>query len=223
MDVSDELFKLKDEEYKRFHAKLIPNIDPECIIGVRTPVLRKFAKEFYKTGEYAEFLNSLPHKYYEENNLHAFLIEQIKDFDTALQETEKFLPYVDNWATCDMFMPKVFKKNKDKLNIKQWINSGKTYTVRFGLGCFMSLYLDEDFDTEYLDIAAAVDTDEYYINMMIAWYFATALAKQYEKTVPYIEKKCLKPWIHNKTIQKAIESNRISKETKEYLKQFKIR
>lgn len=222
MNICEELFKLKDEEYKKFHAKLIPNISPEFIIGVRTPVLRKFAKDFYKTGEYGDFLNRLPHKYYDENNLHAFLVEQIKDFNTALAETEKFLPYIDNWATCDMFMPKVFKKNKDKLHITQWTASEKTYTVRFGIKCLMSFYLDEDFDTKYLDTAAEIDSDEYYVNMMIAWYFATALAKQYEKTVPYIEKNRLKPPIHNKAIQKAAESGRISKETKEYLKKFKI-
>lgn len=220
MNVTEELFKLKDEEYKNFHAKLIPNINPELIIGVRIPVLRKFARAFYKTGECAEFLNMFPHKYYEENNLHAFLIEQITDFETALSETEKFLPYIDNWATCDSFMPRVFRKNKDKLNISQWIKSDSVYTVRFGIGCLMSLYLDEDFDTKYLDMAAEINSDEYYVNMMIAWYFATALAKQYEKTVPYIEEKRLNVKVHNKAIQKARESKRIPKEVKEYLKKF---
>ena len=225
MDIQNELFKMQDKAYKSFHSKLIPTIDSDLIIGVRIPVLRKFAKELSKTSESREFINNLPHKYYEENNLHAFIIEQIKDFDEVLEETEKFLPYIDNWATCDSFLPKIFKKNPDKLlpYVKKWIRSGRTYTVRYGIGILMSLYLDNEFKAEYLELVASVKSDEYYVNMMIAWYFATALAKQYDYAVPFITEYKLTPQVHNKTIQKSVESLRITKDTKEFLKSYKIR
>ena len=222
--VREKLFQLKDEDYKKFHEKLIPNIKSENIIGIRTPVLRKFAHEFAKMPESEEFLKNLPHKYYEENNLHAFLIEVIKDFDTAVSETERFLPYIDNWATCDVFCPKSFKKNTDKLlsYAMKWIKSEHTYTVRYGIGMLMRFYLDEEFSPEYMKTVSEVESDEYYINMMIAWYFATALAKQRDCAMTYFENKSLPQWVHNKAIQKARESFRIDRETKEYLKTLKI-
>ncbi|MDY3928871.1 MAG: DNA alkylation repair protein [Clostridia bacterium] len=224
MNVREELFKLGDEKYREFHAKLIPTVDKNLIIGVRIPELRKFARNYFKSGEYEEFLTQLPHKYYEENNLHAFLIEQIKDFEKAIDETEKFLPYIDNWATCDSFSPKIFKKNKEQLltYIRKWISSDATYTVRYSIGLLMNLFLDEDFESEYNKIVSEVRSDEYYINMMIAWYFATALAKQYNETLPYITEHKFDKWVNNKIIQKAVESYRIEKETKEFLKGFKL-
>ncbi len=223
MNIEKELFKLKDLKYKEFHARLMPTINSDLIIGVRIPALRKFAKDFSKTEESNVFLNSLPHKYYEENNLHAFLIEEIKDFDVALKETEKFLPYIDNWATCDSFFPKVFKNHKEEMAKKayEWIDSGKTYTVRYGIGILMRLFLDEDFNVLYLKKVAEIKSEEYYIKMMIAWYFATALAKQYDYAHKYLLNNKLDLWTHNKTIQKAVESFRIPKETKEYLKTLK--
>ena len=222
-DLQNRLFAMQDLKYKEFHQKLIPNVDPDLVIGVRTPELRKFAKEFSKTGESEQFLKSLPHKYYEENNLHAFLIEQLKDFNLAIEETERFLPYVDNWATCDMFSPKVFKKNTDKLliKIKEWLNSDKVYTVRYAIGLLMKLYSDDKFSPEYPKMVANIVSDEYYINMMRAWYFATLLCKQYDVAITYIEDKRLDSWTHNKAIQKAVESNRISKEVKTYLKSMR--
>ena len=225
MDIQKELFCLKDDAYRDFHARLIPNIDKERIIGVRTPALRKFAAGICKKPEAEAFLHLLPHKYYEENNLHAFLIEKEKDFDAAASLTENFLPYIDNWATCDSFLPKAFKKNPGKTlpYIYKWIKSDKTYTVRYAIGLLMSLFLDDDFKEEYAELVCAVKSDEYYINMMIAWYFATALAKQYECAVKYIENKCLEKWVHNKTIQKAIESRRISDDKKAYLRSLKIK
>lgn len=223
-DLQKELFSMQDEAYKSFNSKLLPTVNPDSVIGIRIPVLRKFAKDFSKKPEALEFLKILPHRYFDENNLHAFLIESIKDYDIALSETKRFLPYIDNWATCDMFLPKVFKKNPEKLlsEIKQWIKSDLTYTVRYAIGLLMSIYLDEHFSPDYLALVSEVHSDEYYINMMIAWYFATALAKQYETAITYITDYKLDPWVHNKTIQKAIESSRISNETKEYLKSFKI-
>jgi len=215
-----QLFSLQDKGYKSFHEKLIPTINPELVIGVRTPVLRKFAKEFSKSDDAKSFLEELPHKYYEENNLHAFIVQKEKDFNKALSLTEKFLPYIDNWATCDCFSPKVFKKHTKELlpHVKRWINSGETYVVRYGIKTLMDFYSDENFSEEYLKIVASVKSEEYYVNMMISWYFATLMAKQYEKTVPYIEKRLLPKWVHNKTIQKCIESYRIPKEIKDYLK-----
>lgn len=224
-NIQKELFSMQDLGYKEFHSRLIPNINPDTIIGVRTPELRKYARSFARQPEAEEFLNTLPHKYYEENNLHAFLVETIKDYDKALFETERFLPFIDNWATCDMFLPKVFKKHTDTLifKIKEWLKSSHTYTVRYGTGLLMSLYLDEHFSNEYLELVSAVRSDEYYINMMLAWYFATALAKQYDAAIPYIEEKKLDKWVHNKAIQKAIESRRIDNETKLYLRGLKIK
>lgn len=225
MTVAERLLELQDLKYRDFNSKLIPSVDPELVIGVRTPELRKFAREFAKDSESAVFLGELPHKYYEENCLHAFVIEQIKDFDTAVKMTEEFLPYIDNWATCDMFFPKIFSKNADALLplIKKWIKSDKTYTVRYAIGLLMRMYLDDKFSEEYLALVASVKSEEYYINMMIAWYFATALAKQYDSTIPYIAEKRLSPWIHNKSIQKSIESRRISADTKAYLRTLKIK
>lgn len=216
---------MQDLEYKKFHSKLIPTVSHELVIGVRTPQLRKFSKEFSKTEESKIFLASLPHKYYEENNVHAFVIEQIKDYETALYETEQFLPFIDNWATCDMFQPKIFRKNKEKLivNIRKWIQSDSTYTVRYGINQLMNLYSDDDFSPEFPELVAGIKSDEYYINMMRAWYFATALSKQYSTCIKYIEEKKLDKWTHNKTIQKAIESYRIDKEIKNYLRTLKVK
>lgn len=223
MDIQQRLFQLQDKAYGEFTAKLIPNIAPELIIGVRTPKLRKLAKEVFKSGEAAEFMSALPHEYYEEDNLHGFLIEQIRDFDSCTQALDSFLPYVDNWATCDSMRPKVLGKHKKELleHIKGWISSGHTYTVRFGTGMLMCHFLDGDFKPEYLDWAN-VESEEYYVNMMCAWFYATALAKQYEAVLPYFEEKKLPKWVHNKAIQKARESFRVNKEQKDYLKTLKI-
>lgn len=224
-DIRDKLFELADRKYKEFHEKLIPNVNPDFVIGVRTPVLRKLAKEINADADIHLFLEELPHAYYEENNLHAFIIEYIKDFDECILAVEEFLPYVDNWATCDMMSPKVFKKHLPELFVKinEWIASDKVYTVRFGIGMLMKYFLDERFLPEYNEIPASVDSDEYYVKMMIAWYYATALAKQYDATIPYIENKRLSIWIHNKAISKAVESRRITEEQKVYLKSLKIK
>ena len=222
--VQKELFEMQDKGYREFHSKLIPNIDPARIIGVRTPQLRSYAKQFGKRPEAGAFLRQLPHTYYEENNLHAFLIEQIKDYDSCVAEWNRFLPYVDNWATCDMPSPKVFKKHLPELltQIRQWMNSGETYTVRFGIGMLMRLYLEpESFSPEYPKWVAAVRSDEYYVNMMVAWYFATALAKQWEAVILYIKERRLSQWCHNKSIQKAVESHRITLEQKNYLRSLR--
>ncbi|MBR4240652.1 MAG: DNA alkylation repair protein [Eubacterium sp.] len=223
--IENFLFENQDKEYRDFQSKLIPDIEKENFIGVRTPALKKFAKEMLKTGEYAGFLCDLPHKYFDENQLQAFIISGIKDFDSCVGEVENFLPFVDNWATCDQLSPKCFSKNKKELlkYIEKWIKSDKTYSVRFAIKMLMSHFLDGDFDEKYLKTVSAVNSDEYYINMMIAWYFATALAKQYEKALPYIENKVLDIWTHNKAIQKATESYRITPEQKEYLKTLKIK
>ncbi len=225
MDIQKELFKLQDKSYRDFHAKLMPTVDKELIIGIRTPHLRTFAKSIKDTKEAHCFLNTLPHKYYEENNLHAFLLEGITDFDTALSKAEEFLPYIDNWATCDSFMPKVFSKNTDALltKIYLWLKSDKPYTIRYAIGLLMKLYLDEHFKAEYPQLVAGIKSEHYYVKMMQAWYFATALAKQYDAAIKFIEENHLYPWTHNKTIQKALESYRIGKETKEYLKSLKIK
>ena len=222
-DIQKRLFSLSDKEYKKFNSSLIPTVDKSKVIGVRTPALRKFAKEL-KADERREFLRALPHEYYEENNLHGYIIEGIQDYDKCIEELEKFLPYIDNWATCDTLSPKVFRKNTDKLlkNIKNWLQSSHVYTVRFGVCMLMKYYLEENFSTEYHDMLIGIQTNEYYVNMVIAWYFATALSKQYEKTLPYVEKKKLPAWTHNKAIQKAVESYRIPPEQKAYLKTLKI-
>lgn len=222
-EIQDLLFSLQDTKYRDFHSKLMPTIDYETIIGVRTPDLRKQVKELSKRQDIGEFMGALPHDYYEENNLHAFLVEQIKDYEECMERLEAFLPYVDNWATCDAMTPKVFKKHKAELleKIPDWINSKHTYTIRFGIEMLMKFYLDEDFDEKYLDWVAAVRSEEYYVNMMIAWYFATALAKQYDAALPYITENRLADWTHNKAIQKAVESYRITPEQKTYLKTLK--
>lgn len=219
-EIRSKLISLGDDSYRDFHSKLIPTVDKSKIIGVRTPVLREFSKELYKQGGYEDFFKALPHKYYDEDNLHAFLIEKEKDFSKCIALIDEFLPYVDNWATCDMFSPKCFKKEKAKLYDKalQWIKNDKTYVVRYGIGCLMKYFLDEAFNENHLKIVSEIESDEYYINMMIAWYFATALAKQYESTIGYIVDRRLPIWIHNKTIQKAVESSRISSDTKAYLR-----
>ena len=224
-EIQNFLFENQDMEYRDFQSKLIPNVDKSYFIGVRTPVLRKYAKELLKTGDIGVFLNELPHEYFDENQLHAFILSGIKDFGECIAELEKFLPYINNWATCDQLSPKCFAKNKAELlkYINKWIKSDKTYTVRFAIGMLMSHFLDTDFDEKYLDTVAAVKSEEYYINMMIAWYFATALAKQYESTLPYIENKALDKWTHNKAIQKAVESYRITDEHKKYLRTLKIK
>ena len=203
--------------------KIIPTIDPGSIIGVRTPELRSMAKDALKAGNYMDFLEDLPHKYFEENQLHAFIISGIKDLNECMEELEKFLPYVDNWATCDQMSPKIFRKHKDVLftHIKEWIKSDKPYTIRFGVGMLMEHFLDEDYDPQYPEMVAGIRSEEYYVNMMIAWYFATALAKQYDSILPFIEDKRLDDWTHNKAIQKSVESRRITEEQKLYLKSLK--
>ena len=223
MNITEQLFSMQDEKYKLFNCKLIPTVDPDTLIGVRVQMLRKLAKELNGTTEAQAFLSELPHKYYEENNLHAFLIALMKDYDNCIAELEQFLPYIDNWATCDGLSPKVFKKHLPELleHIKVWIASAETYTVRFAIGMLMQLYLDDAFDKQYTDLVAAVQSKEYYVNMMRAWYFATALAKQYDTAVMYLENQRLDVWTHNKTIQKAIESYRITDEQKQYLRSLK--
>lgn len=224
-DIRDELFKMQDIGYRDFNSKLIPTVKKEDMIGVRTPELRKYAKKLLKEEGVEDFLHSLPHKYFDENQLHAFIISEIKDFKFCIDELINFLPYLDNWATCDQLSPKIFKKYRNDLlpHIYEWLKSDKTYTVRFGIGMLMEHFLDEDFKTEYPEMVAAVRSEEYYINMMTAWYFATALAKQYESILPFIEGNKLDTWTHNKSIQKAIESNCINAEQKNYLKGLKIK
>ena len=223
--ITDELFKLADPKYKEFHSSLVPNVDASSLIGVRVPNVRKLAKEFSKTGDVKGFFAEVPHTYYEENNLHMYLIETIKDYDECVYEIEKFLPYINNGGVCDGHSFKPFEKNKDRLfiKIKEWVASKETYTIRFGLNMLMRYFLDDDFTEECNDIAAAVTSEEYYVNMMVAWYFATALAKQYDATIGYIEDKKLSIWTHNKTIQKAIESYRITNEQKDYLRTLRIK
>ena len=224
-EIRQGLFALKDEKYKEFQKKLIPTVDENTVIGVRTPVLRKYAKDVSGTPGAVIFMQTLPHEYYEENNLHGMLIETMKDYDECIAYLDEFLPYVDNWATCDLISPRVFKKHKDELlvKIKEWMASDRVYTIRFGMEMLMTHFLDEDFKPEYLGMAADVHSEEYYVNMMIAWFFATALAKQYEASLPYIENHCMDRWTHNKTIRKAIESYRITDEQKRYLKSLKIK
>ncbi len=221
--VRERLFALQDEKYREFHSALMPTARKEKIIGVRVPELRKLSKDLFRNGTGEEFIKILPHTYYEEDNIHAFVVEQIKDFDVCLQETERFLPYIDNWATCDMFSPKVFAKHTDVIFGKslEWIVSDKIYTIRYGIGMLMRYFLDENFKEDVLKIVSDIKSDEYYVNMMIAWFFATALAKQFDSAIEYIESGKLDIWVHNKTIQKATESNRISAETKKYLRTLK--
>ena len=222
--LQEELFKLQDIAYRDFHSSLMPGVDKEAVIGVRIPVLRKFAKEYAKSGETEQFMRELPHKYYEENNLHMMIIGQIKDYVECISELEKFLPYIDNWATCDMLAVKVVKNHLDSFikEVCRWMESDCTYTIRFGIGMLMRYYLGDEFRIEYPRKVALVQSDEYYVNMMRAWYFATALAKQYDQILPFIEERKLDVWTHNKSIQKAIESYRITPEQKVYLKTLKI-
>jgi 3-methyladenine DNA glycosylase AlkD len=223
-DIETELLRLRDEKYADFQQNLTPTHSREHFIGVRTPELKKLAKELGKRGDTAEFLNSLPHRYFEEDQLHSFIISGEKDFGRCIEMTEAFLPYADNWATCDQLNPKVFAKHREELlpYIGKWLASGHTYTVRFGIGCLMRFFLGEDFRTEYAERVVAVNSEEYYINMMRAWYFATALAKNYDEVLPFIKDKRLDKWTHNKTIQKAVESYRITDEQKQYLRSLKI-
>ena len=222
-DIRKNLLSMQDEKYRSFQVKLFPTVDPETVIGVRTPELRSYAKTLLKKEGISTFLSDFPHKYFDENQLHAFIISEIKDYDRCIEEVNRFLPYVDNWATCDQMSPKVFKKHRLQLldQIRIWLKSDKTYMIRFAIGMLMEHYLDDDFDIRYPDMVAAIRSDEYYVNMMIAWYFATALAKQYEAILPFIEDRKLDIWTHNKAIQKAVESYRISPEQKDYLKRLK--
>lgn len=225
--ITDGLFALKDENYRRFHAKLIPDIPIDNIIGVRTPVLRKYAKEVAKLPETNIFLESLPHIYYEENNLHGALLSLLypKDIIAFMEQLVHFLPYVDNWATCDMLSPKIFKKHLSYVyeRVQKWLQSDAVYTIRFGIVTLLGFYLDDAFEPEMLQLVANVRSEKYYVNMAVAWYFSMALVKQYDATLPYIQNRVLEPWTHNKSIQKAIESRRIPQETKAYLRGLKIR
>lgn len=222
--ITAELFRLQDRKYAAFQAKLIPTADPDRIIGVRTPELRAFARELAGGGEAEEFLAALPHRYFDEDQLHAFVISQERDFDKCIDSVETFLPFIDNWATCDQLSPKAFKKEPERLlpYIDHWIRSDKVYTVRFAIGMLMQHFLDRRFDPRYPDMVAAVRSEEYYINMMVAWYFATALAKQYDAILPYLEERRLDGWTHNKAIQKSVESFRITAAQKAYLRTLKI-
>ena len=224
-NIEKDLFKLQDKKYRELQSKILPNLDANTIIGVRTPDLKKYAKKLFKENNYESFINDLPHKYYEENQLHAFIISDIKDYDECLSCFKKFLPYIDNWSTCDQSTPKAFSKNLDSLlkEIKGWIKSKETYTIRFGISMLMRNYLDSNFKVDYLEMVSKIKSDEYYVNMMRAWYFATALAKQYDKTISYIENNKLDPWTHNKAIQKAIESYRVTDEHKDYLRSLRIK
>ena len=216
-EIQKHLFELQDIKYRDFHT------DKETVIGIRVPVLRKYAKSIAGTELSEKFIKELPHHYYEENNLHMMLITRIKDYDRCISEIERFLPYIDNWATCDFPAPKCFENHKEELLpvIKCWIASSETYTIRYGIGMLMRLYLDEDFEPEYVKLVAGVESDEYYVNMMIAWYMATALAKQWDAVIPYIEEHRMSDWVHRKTIQKAVESYRITDEQKRYLKGYR--
>ena len=228
MTIAERLFQYQDKEYREFQSRLVPNISKDSMIGVRTPQMRSIAKEFFGTESAASFLKELPHKYYEENMIHFFLLSMIKDFDQCVEKLEIFLPYIDCWPVCDQSSPKTFKKNHEKLLplIKKWISSEHIYTARFGMRMLMNEFLDSDFKSEYLswvaDKKSPSGLDDYYLKMMQAWYFATALAKQYDQSIIYIEKHKLDVWTHNKAIQKAIESFRVSDEHKEYLRSLKI-
>ena len=223
-DLHRKLYDLQDLKYRDMQIKIIPTVEPESVIGVRTPELKSIAKDILKDGNYKGFLEELPHRYFEENQLHAFIISGIKDLNECMEDLETFLPYVDNWATCDQMSPKIFRKHKAVLlaHIKKWIESDKTFTVRFGVKMLMEHFLDDDFDPFYPEMVAGLRSEEYYVNMMIAWYFATALAKQYESILPFIEEKRLDDWTHNKAIQKSLESRRITEEQKLYLKSLKV-
>lgn len=222
--ITDRLFEMQDTGYRDFQRRLMPDIPKEKVIGVRTPALRKLAKELAGTEEAAAFISQLPHKYYEEDNLHTFLICEMKDYDDCMAEVERFLPYIDNWATCDCFTPKVFKKHRAEVyeKIKQWLGSAETYTVRFGIVTLMD-YLKTDFEKQMLSLVADIQSEEYYINMATAWYFSMALVWQYNAALPYLTEERLDKWTHNKSIQKATESRQIDDKTKEYLRTLKRR
>ena len=223
MEIQKELFSLQDKEYMKFLSKLTPNVSEDTIIGVRIPEIRKLAKKLVKNNEYEDFLKELPHKYYDENLLHGAIISENKDFENCIELLNSFLPFVDNWAVCDTISPKIFKKHKKELieKIKEWSQSDKTYTCRFGVEMLMTHFLDEDFKKEYLEMVANIHSEEYYVKMVIAWFFATALAKQWDYAVIYLENNKLDVWVHNKTIQKARESLRILEDKKGYLKGLK--
>lgn len=222
-EIRARLFEHCDKTYGSFQSKLMPTVKKEAVIGVRTPVLRKLAKELLKRVDINLFLDSLPHRYFEENQLHAFIISEIRDYSVCIARLDAFLPFVDNWATCDQCLPKVFSKHRKNLieDIRRWIDSQDTYTVRFGINALKNHFLDDDFDLKYPKMVSKIRSEEYYINMMIAWYFSTALAKQYDSVLACILEGDLSDWTHNKTIQKAIESDRITKEQKEYLRRLK--
>ena len=223
--IEEQLFSAQDIKYRDFQRTLLPTLPPETIIGVRTPQLRTMARELARQPEGAAFLDLLPHRYYEENNLHAFLIERIRDYDQVIARLDHFLPYVDNWATCDSMSPAVFKRHLPQLRdqCRRWLDSDHTYTVRYGIGMLMRHFLDDAFSPEYLEWAVEVHSSEYYVNMMIAWYFATALAKQYDAALPYLTQYRLEQWTHNKAIQKALESYRITPEQKQFLRGWKVK
>lgn len=225
--IRKELFTMEDLGYNDFIKKLITTVEEERIIGIRTPLLRKYAKNLMKndTEKAQGFLKELPHYYYEENNLHGFLIENIKDFDSALALTKEFLPHIDNWATCDSFSPKIFKKHPERMfkEAKNWIKSTHTYTIRYGIGVFHSNFLDKDFQPEILRFISRIESREYYVNMMIAWFFSSAVIKQKKAAYPYLEEQTLDKWTHNKTIQKCIDSFRITEEEKRHLRKLRIK
>jgi 3-methyladenine DNA glycosylase AlkD len=224
-EIREELFQLRDAEYRCFQMKLLPTVDPETIVGVRTPALRTLAKQLTSRQQAEDFLKDLPHRYFDENQLHAFLISEFRSFPACLEAVEQFLPYVDNWATCDQLAPKSFRRHRAELigPIRRWVADERTYTVRFGLRMLMTHYLDEDFVPAFLELAASVRSEEYYVRMMVAWYFATALAKQYDAALPFLEDCRLDAWTHNKTIRKAIESWRVSSERKDCLRKLAIK
>ncbi len=219
------LLELQDQQYRAYHCKLVPTVDPDTIIGIRFPVLRKFVRDYFATRKISDFLKKPEHKYYEENIIHVWLVSRMKNYEECLEETKKFLPYVDNWGVCDSFIPKIFEKHREELlpEIWQWLESDHPFTVRFGISMLMRFYLEEAFDEKHLKWVAGIESDEYYVIMMQAWYFATALAKQYEKTIPYLEQRKLPSRLHLKTIQKAVESYRIADEKKEYLKTLRVK
>ncbi len=222
-EIISRLLSLRDPDNAAFQQKLTPGLDAEVFLGVRVPLLRKLAAELTKNGLREPFLDELPHFYYEENLLHSILLSREKDFRVCMERIEAFLPYIDNWAVCDTLRPKVFARHRAELlpAVKAWIRSSETYTVRFGLDTLMSEYLDEDFSPELPELAASVESEEYYVRMMVAWYFATALAKQWDAVIPYMEQHRLCQWTHRKTIQKATESFRITEEQKSYLRSLR--
>ena len=218
--IREELFKLQDLKYRDFSSKLIPNVDVETMIGVRSPEMKKLAKRIYKADSWKDFLEELPHKYYDEYILHVHIINLMKDYEEAMYYIEELLPYMDNWAVCDSLGPKVLKKHPEEVyeKILKWIKDEKTYTIRFGIVTLMSNYLDDYYRPEHLDLISDIKSEEYYINMAIAWYFSYALIKQYDDALKIIKSGKMEKFVHNKSIQKAVESRRVDKETKEYLK-----